>query len=166
LVGKPAPEIAAADLDSGKPVRLADFRGSVIVLDFWGYWCGPCVASMPALAELSREFKDKPVVILGLHDQSVRTRAEYDVKISGVRAQRWGGQDLPFRVLLDRPSTEKPADGDSEGSGVTVKRYEVRTFPTTFLIDQRGNLAGTVDPRDHDRLKAKIQELVTNDGAK
>ncbi len=72
-LGKPAPEIAAIDLDTGKPVTLADFRGKVVVLDFWGYWCGPCTGSMPHLIDLHQKFKGRPLEIVALHDQSVQS---------------------------------------------------------------------------------------------
>jgi hypothetical protein len=54
VVGKPRPEIDASDLVTGRPVRLADFLGKVVLPDFWGCWCGVCVANMPHLVELSR----------------------------------------------------------------------------------------------------------------
>ena len=66
MAGKPAPEIDATDLDTGKPVRLADFRGKVVVLDFWGYWCGPCTGSMPHLVALHRKFAGRPVAVVAL----------------------------------------------------------------------------------------------------
>ena len=110
LVGRPAPEIEATDLDTGKPVRLADFRGKVIVLDFWGYWCGSCTTTMLGLVEVHRHFEGKPVVILGLHDQSIQSREEYDRKLAGVKNQLWEGRDLPFRVALDRPDPERAED--------------------------------------------------------
>jgi len=158
MAGKPAPEIDATDLDSGKRVRLADFRGKVVVLDFWGHWCGPCVGAMPGLAELHREFEGRPLVILALHDQSVQSRAEYDRKIAVPRQRSWGGRDLPFRVLLDRPDPETAVGRYPEGNGTTVKRYGVLAFPTVLVIDRDGTFVEYVS--EHDRLKLLLRQLV------
>jgi thiol-disulfide isomerase/thioredoxin len=78
LIGRPAPQIDATDRDTGRPVSLADFHGKVVVLDFWGYWCGPCNNAMPRLADLHRRFEGWPLAIVALHDQSVQSRADYD----------------------------------------------------------------------------------------
>ena len=51
-VGKPAPEIEGVDLD-GKPSKLSDYRGKVVVLVFWGSWCGPCMEQVPHERDLA-----------------------------------------------------------------------------------------------------------------
>ena len=144
MVGKPALEIDATDLDTGRPVKLADFRGKVVVLDFWGYWCGPCVGRMPKLMELDRKFAGRPLAILALHDQSIQSRVVYDRKIAKARERMWGGRDLPFRVLLDRPDPENPEDLSPEGTGTTCKRYGITGFPTLYVIDQDGTMIGAL----------------------
>ncbi len=158
MAGKPAPEIEATDLDTGRPVKLADYRGKVVVLDFWGYWCGPCTGNMPHLMELQRKFEGQPLAIIALHDQSVQSRAEYDQKISMARQRKWGGRDLTFQVLLDRPDLQKPADRDPIGSGTTVRRYGIEGFPTLFVIDPDGLIVAPVSFADHDRLETIVRE--------
>jgi thiol-disulfide isomerase/thioredoxin len=161
MVGKPAPELEATDLDTGRPVRLADFRGKVVVLDFWGYWCGVCNLNMPHLVELQRKFAGRPLAIVALHDQSVQSRAEYDGKIARVRELLWGGRDLPFRVLLDRPDPTKPDDRTPEAAGTTIKRYGgIREFPTLFVIDRDGTIVGQVSYSEHARLQSLVGELL------
>jgi thiol-disulfide isomerase/thioredoxin len=163
LVGQPAPEIDARDLDTGKPVKLADFRGKVVVLDFWGYWCGPCIGSMPELIKVHDQFKDRPVVILAVHDQSVQSREAYDWKLVGVKHTVWEDRDLPFRVALDRPDPELAEGQSAIGRGVTCKRYHIEAFPTTMVIDREGRVVGNVNTLQHGRLEATIKGLLDKD---
>jgi thiol-disulfide isomerase/thioredoxin len=65
MPGYPAPDFAFVDL-RGDGRRLADYRGKVVLLDFWGTWCGPCVASVPQLVEVYQKFHSKGFEILGI----------------------------------------------------------------------------------------------------
>ena len=160
MVGKPAPEIETTDLDSGRPVHLADFKGNVVILDFWGYWCGPCVSSMPYLIELHRRFDGRPLAIVALHDQSVQSRSDYDRRIAQVRKELWDDRDLPFRVVLDRPDPAKPPERFPEGTGETCHRYGIETFPTLFVIDQNGTMVGEFHRTQHDTIEAIVRDLL------
>jgi cytochrome c biogenesis protein CcmG, thiol:disulfide interchange protein DsbE len=75
---------AAAKLDltvkdmNGASVRLADYKGKIIVLNFWATWCGPCQAEIPELVRTSAEYKDKGVVVLGISiDDTAETLRAY-----------------------------------------------------------------------------------------
>ncbi|MEY4087918.1 MAG: hypothetical protein RJB55_189, partial [Verrucomicrobiota bacterium] len=59
--GVVAPDFATQD-PAGKTIRLSDFRGKVVVLDFWAPWCGPCIAAMPHTQEVAAQYKDQGVV--------------------------------------------------------------------------------------------------------
>ncbi len=130
------------------------------MLDFWGHWCGPCIGAMPALMEAYDKFKDKPVTIIALHDQSIQSRADYDRHLSEVKRQAWSNRELPFQVALDRPDPAVPAGEASIGQGITCKRYEIRLFPTTLVIDQDGKVAGSVNVREEGKLEAMLNELL------
>ena len=150
MVGRQAAEIEADDLE-GKPVRLADYRGKVVVLDFWATWCGPCIGAMPRLIEIQKRFHDRPVVFLALHDGSLGSAEAYRKAADPLKAH-WGGADLPFRVLLDRPPAapgtrpDSPGPGE-KGSGRTAETYEVSSWPSTFVIAPDGRLVGQFDAR-------------------
>jgi thiol-disulfide isomerase/thioredoxin len=64
-IGRPAPEIQGEDID-GKPIKLSDFRGKVIVVPFWATWCVPCMAMVPYEKALVEKFKGRPLVLVGV----------------------------------------------------------------------------------------------------
>jgi RNA polymerase sigma factor (sigma-70 family) len=146
MAGGRAAEIEATGLD-GNPVKLADFRGKVVVLDFWATWCGPCIGALPKLVALQERFKDQPLVILALHDNSVASAAAFETTFAPIRKQLLKGKDLPFPVLLDRPPVGVsqrgfPAGAGLNGSGQTADLYEISSWPSTFVIDGNGILVG------------------------
>ncbi len=144
LTGGPAPELSQIKgWKNGGPVRLADLRGSVVILDFWGYWCGPCVLGMPKLMEWHQKYKDRGLVIIAVHDDSVADVAEMDLKLQRARAELWGGRDLPFLVALDGGG-EMPVEGRPgvTTTGATTAAYGIRSFPTIVLIDRAGTVVG------------------------
>ena len=64
-IGNAAPDFAIADLD-GNPVRLADFRGRPVVVNFWASWCGPCVEEFPLLRDAASRHADDGLVVIGI----------------------------------------------------------------------------------------------------
>src|SRR5262249_18815291 len=65
--GDLAPEWKIAAWSDGRSRELADVRGKVVVLDFWGTWCGPCVQAVPTMKELEKKYKGQPVAFLSIH---------------------------------------------------------------------------------------------------
>ena len=119
-VGRPAPEFQLKDLH-GAEVALADFKGKVVLLDFWATWCGPCRQEMPEFQRIHRELAAKDVVVLALDvDEPLETVVEYMDK-----------EKFTFPVLL--------ANGAS-----VMNRYSVHAYPTTFAIDKNGLVADVV----------------------
>lgn len=102
--------------DGGKPVSLADYRGHVVVVDFWFPNCGPCRESFPYLADLARKYKDKGVVVLA---------------INGLKGQQ--AFVLPF--LRSQNYDFVPLQGDMDWD---ANAYHVRAYPTSFLIGADG----------------------------
>jgi thiol-disulfide isomerase/thioredoxin len=142
LTGKPAPELTnIKGWLNGGPVKLADLKGKVVLLDFWGYWCGPCVHSIPELMALHDQYKDKGLVIIAVHDASATDLKDMKAKLERPKKEIWNGRDLPFLVALD--GADKPGPGDNPyGSGDTTAAYGITGFPTQVLIDKDGNVVG------------------------
>jgi peroxiredoxin len=111
-IGKPAPDFEAPDME-GRDVRLADFRGKIVVLDFWFRGCGPCIRMMPQMNQLAADFAGQPVAVLGMNTDGVSADAQFAVHALGLKY-------LNLRAAN------------------VVERFGVESFPTTIVIDQRG----------------------------
>ena len=131
MYGKPAPALHITDARGiAKDMKLTDLKGKWVVLDFWGYWCGPCVGdSLPGLMQLWDEYPDDrdKFAFLAFHDSRAKDFRELDEKLKPIVASTWGGRELPFPILLD-------------ATGETVREYGIHTWPTTILIDPAGNV--------------------------
>ncbi len=157
LFNHPAPELAKIKgWKNGGPVKLADLRGKVVILDFWGYWCNPCCEAMPALMKLHDQYKDKGLVIIAVHDDSVASIAEMDEKLTATRAKMWSGRDLPFLIALDGGGPTRILHTSKTEQGATTAEYGITAFPTTVIIDKKGALVGNFDennPKDRGLLE-------------
>ena len=119
----------------GAKVSLADFRGRVVLLNFWATWCGPCKEEMPAMERLYQKFRGQGLVVLAVSNDSegsTRSVARF-VKESG----------LTFPVGLD-PRLR------------VANLYGVRVLPASLIIDRKGSITHiALGPRDWDRPAAR-----------
>jgi cytochrome c biogenesis protein CcmG, thiol:disulfide interchange protein DsbE len=115
LAGRDAIAFALKDLD-GTPVDLQTLKGKVVLLDFWASWCGPCVAELPHIEKLHKDFKDKGLVVLGVNNEDAEIAREY-VKKKG----------YTFTTLVD------------EEREVT-RKYGVSGIPQVYIIDREGKI--------------------------
>src|SRR5262249_51129553 len=122
-----------------KDVTLADYRGKWVLVDFWGYWCGPCIQQMGGLIDLYEDHADErnKFEILAFHDGTVKDFSELDAKTAQTRKNLWQGRELPFHILLD---------AQKGNHGATIEAFGIRSFPTTILIDPNGKLVGEISP--------------------
>jgi thiol-disulfide isomerase/thioredoxin len=116
-VGRPAPEIDGTDMD-GKPLRLSDYKGKVVVLVFWGTWCGPCMALVPQERDLVARLKGQPFAFLGVDCNDDRETAREAMAREGMTWPSW-------------------YDGGAN-RGPIAERYHVRAYPSIFVIDAKG----------------------------
>ncbi len=159
MIGQPAVELTIREWKNGVPVSLKDQRGKVILLDFWGHWCGPCVYRMPHLFELHDELEDQGLVIIAIHDDSVASIKEMDEKLATARKDLWEGRDIPFLVALDSGGKTKIEGSELEIDGATTAAYGIGRFPTYVLINRDGIVVGPVEPST-DEGRTKIVELL------
>jgi thiol-disulfide isomerase/thioredoxin len=144
-MGKPDPEFEGIVAWRGTPAKLADLRGKYVLIDFWGYWCGPCVEAMPWIIELHKQFGDKGLAIISVHEDDegeIDTAAKLDEKIALLKKKLWKGEDLPFPVaLMSGKKAAGPRDTEPHTVG-PVHQYGIQYLPTLILIDKEGKFAG------------------------
>ena len=129
LQGEAAPEIVAEKWIDQTPVRLADLRGKVVLLDFWATWCGPCLAAFPKLKSWHEKYGDKGLVILGLTQYFGEAEGRTLTPAQELAFLRKFKQEhgLPYGFAI----TDKPNNNQN---------YSVASLPTAVLIDRRGQI--------------------------
>ena len=112
----PAPDFTLKS-HSGENLRLSEFRGEVVMINFWASWCGPCRQEMPLLDELYSQYQPMGFTILGVNVEEDSSQAKKLLK------------DIPvtFPVLFDNNSQ-------------VSKLYDVVAMPSTVLVDRSGNV--------------------------
>jgi len=159
LIGKPAPGFEAIRAwKNTKPLRLEEIRGRYILLDFWGYWCGPCIRNMPHLMIISKAFPKDKLTVIAVHDDSVTSLEEMDRKLKDIKNRIWMGNDVDFPIALDGGGATKIKGSDRIVKGATTAAYGIPSFPKAILIDPEGNVAGRFHAPS---LKEKIRGLET-----
>jgi len=110
-----APDFTLPALE-GDDVTLSDYRGRVVIMEFWATWCGPCRMSTPSLEVIAKQHRDKPVTVLlvnaGESPDQIRT---------------WAGKRFTATILLDP-------------DGAAARRYRVEGIPQLFIIDPEGRI--------------------------
>jgi cytochrome c biogenesis protein CcmG/thiol:disulfide interchange protein DsbE len=123
----------------GKTARLSDYRGKVVLLNFWATWCGPCKIEIPWFVEMEQNYKDRGFSVLGI---SMDTEG-WDVIKPFTAEMR-----VNYRVLL----------GDDE---IAQLYGGVDSLPTTFMIDRQGKIAsvhlGLVSKSDYEN---EVEQLL------
>lgn len=122
--GLPAPDIIGYTPD-GKPMKLSDFRGKIVLLDFWASWCKPCRAIGPKLEEAYEKYKDKGFVVLGV-------------------TMNTGKEKAAWLKAIEEDHITWPQMADGKGfQGAIAKTYQISILPASAIIDKDGTYIST-----------------------
>jgi peroxiredoxin len=134
---KKAPDFQLKDAN-GRVVHLSDYKGKVVLLDFWATWCGPCGIEIPWFTDFQRKYKDRGFTVLGV---SMDDGGWKDVKPFVAENK------INYQIVL----------GDDKTSDMYG---DVEALPTTFVIDREGRIAsvhvGLVDKKEFDDAIQKL----------
>lgn len=166
LIGKPAPAFVADFAINGKPLRLAELRGKVVLLDFWAVWCGPCLRTFPHLRDWHREFKGQGLEVVGLttyyefadFDREAGKLKRADPKLTRIQEQNML-KDFAAHHKLEHLLLTVPADEADK----LFDAYRVSAIPQVVLIDRKGivrlvKVGGGLDTARE--VEARIKELL------
>ena len=102
------------DLD-GNEISLSDFRGQIVVLNFWATWCPPCMAEIPDFVETFNEYRDKDVQFIGVSDEDISTLKKFAADYN-----------INYPILIDDKNI--------------MAIWGIRAIPTTFILDRDGKI--------------------------
>lgn len=138
VIYKQAPEFTLLDIDGNK-VSLSDFKGKVVILDFWATWCPPCIAEIPHFIELYDEYKNRGLEVIGI-------------------SVDWNGQRVVPPFAEERGINYILLLGDDE---VADLYGGIISIPTTFILDREGGIRKRyMGYRDKEVFERDIKELL------
>jgi len=130
-----APDFTLVSLE-GDRITLSDLRGSVILLNFWATWCGPCIMEIPDLNRLQEKYQDKGLEVIGI------TLTSGSPEIISIFAENQG---MNYKVLTDIMGSETEIVTNMYGQATGAP---ITGVPTSFIIDRDGYIVKTyIGPR-------------------
>ena len=144
MEGKPLPKLSLENW-RGEAVDVNSNQGKVMVIDFWATWCGPCRRALPKNVELATKYKDRPFVLIGIHDAR-RGKERIEQVVGPLKA------DYPMAVdVLDSESK----------SGRSAQACRLKYWPTYLVVDHKGivRACGLQPSRVEDVVKRLLKEI-------
>jgi peroxiredoxin len=136
-VGSPAPDFSLEDT-AGRTVTLGDYRGKVVLINFWATWCLPCRAEMPELESIYRARRGDGFEVVAIDLQ------ESDAEVQPFMEEL----GLTFPALLDR-------------DGFVSRAYRARALPSSFLVDRQGTIRYVkIGPLTFDTISEELGKLI------
>ena len=135
-----APEFALPGTDG--EVKLSDYKGKVVYLDFWASWCSPCKDSFPWMNEMQAKYKDQGVVFIAINVERKREKADDFLKTT----------PADFIIAFD-------------GKGKTPQEYDVMGMPSAFVIGKDGSVLHShigFHTNDLAEYETHIRQALTN----
>ena len=140
--GKPASDFSLRDIN-GATQTLSQYKGKVVLVNFWATWCGPCMVEMPHLEAMYKELGPKGLVVLGISADAARDASKVKPLVMS--------KGLTYPVLLDPNTT------------VVAQYNPTKTMPFNVLVDRAGNISEVhagYNPGDETSLRAKVEALL------
>lgn len=139
---KKAPDFTLRDAD-GRNVKLSDYKGKVVLLNFWATWCGPCKVEIPWFIDFEQQFRDRGFAVLGVS----MDEEGWEIVKPYIEARK-----INYRIMI----------GDDT---VTNLYGGVESLPTTFLLDREGRVAKVHIGLDVSKLEYQSEITHLLDGA-
>ena len=146
-VGQPAPDVTGENYLTGEKFNLSDYKGKVVILDFWYSHCPPCVRAIPKLSELYEEYHDKGLEVFGLNSIDNKPGDKQNTEVFYAFLKHVGIKYPPIR-------TESSVD----------RAYKIIAYPSIYILDRDGKVAFIevgFGKDSYDKIKAKVEELLS-----
>jgi thiol-disulfide isomerase/thioredoxin len=138
-LGRRLPDVHGTTVD-GQPIKLSDYAGKVVFLDFWGTWCPPCMLMVPHERALATRMKGKPFQILGVNADKDRQK---------------------FKQVCSAMGMTWPSFFEGDVGGPIAGTFNLYNYPTAYLIDHRGIIRWKYRaPPDEEQLDRAVDQLV------
>lgn len=147
--GTAAPELLVKSWSDGQQRSLGDYRDKVVVLDFWGLWCGPCINAIPTMKTLAEKYEPQGFVFLGIHTADGDTPQINKLK----KSMAWN-------------TTSAIDNGTSITDSKTAAAYGVSGFPGIVIIDTEGKIAfhSGIMPKDMKAFMSGMERIAKDNG--